>query len=304
MNMRRICFAALWTLAGGFGTKPGPYYYYEQIFDRAVEATRSERLRGIAVQLLRDVAEGHPEKVSSDVAARLGLQPQQLRLLTESFAKDPGVRARAYGAIGQTGLLEALEYLQALTPAKVGDLGPRDSHEAWPAAQIALQEARLMRINGSQEQVTFLENAMATSFDSYSTGKIHFWAAQRLCDMGSTKSLPLVEKQLRSLYSRLGEVEAGFCRERMQVVQSHPNRAKALGSVLNIGTSGANQRLTRWAITELGAMKNADAYAELDRFAAEIRGIPPVSRNPALASFGEQMAQIRAKANSAVTPQP
>jgi hypothetical protein len=299
------CITTVSTLAVALATGPGPYYYYEQILARAVEATLSESLQGVAMQLLRDVAEGHPERVTSETASRLGVGPGQLKLLGSTFAKDPGVRARAYGAIGRTGLAEALEYLQALTPAQVGDLGPRESHEAWPAAQIALQEARLMQIKTPQEEVTFLENAMVASFDSYSTAKIHLWATQKLCDMGSSKSLPVIEKRLRSLYSRIGEAETSFCRERMQIVQSHRNRAKALGSVLNIGTSSANQRLTRWAISELGAMNSAEADAELDRFSAEIQAIHPLGRNPVFSSFEDQISRIRAaKLHSKESPQP
>ena len=293
------------TSAVALGSKPGPYHYYEQILNRTVESTQSESLRGISMQLLRDVAEGHPEKVTPDTATRLGIGPKQLQLLGSAGARDSGVRARAYSAIAQTGLPEALEYLQALTPAQVGDLGPRDRHEAWPAAQIALQEARLMRIKTPQEQATFLENAMAASFDSFSTGKIHLWASQKLCDMGSSKSLPQIEKLLRRLWSRTGEAEIGFCRERIQIIQNNPNRARALGYVLNIGTSAANRRLTQWAIEQLGAMNSKEADAELDRFSAEIGGIHPLGRDPALRSLAEQIDLMRAaKPHSAGTPQP
>ena len=205
--------------------------------------------------------------------------------------------------LGERVLPEALKYLEALTPAQVGDLGPRDSHEAWPAAQIALQEARLMRIKAPQEQVTFLEHAMSASFDSHSTGKIHLWATQTLCDMGSSTSLPLVEKRLRSLYSRIGEAETRFCHERMQIVKSNSNRTKALGSVLNVGTSAGNQRLTTWAISALAAAKTAEADAELERFASEIRGIHPLTRSPVLASFAEQIDRLRG-ARPRATPIP
>jgi hypothetical protein len=192
--------------------------------------------------------------------------------------------------------VEALQYLQALTPAQVGNLGSRDSHEIWPAVQIALQEAQLLVIQSQNEQVAFLEKAMAGSYDSYSTAKINLWAADKLCNMGSSSSLPLVEQRLRGFYSRIGEAEVRFCLERVQVVKSHPDRAKALGSVLNIGTSGSNQRLTTWAIRELGDMKTVGADAELDRFATEIRAINPLARNPALAGFAEQIRRARRQA--------
>lgn len=291
MNIRRLALTLVCAMVFAFGTSLSVTYHYERAFDRAVDATQSVSLRPIAMQLLRDVAEGHPEKVSSDVLARLGLGSYQP--LFRPFAKDPAVRARAYRAIGRTGLAEAVQYLQALTPAQVGDLGPRDSHQAWPAAQIALQEARLLGIKAPQEQVAFLEKAMAGSYDSSSTGNIHFWAIGRLCDMGNSASLPLIEKRLRSMWSQQGESEISWCRERMQVVKSHPDRAKALGLVLNIGTSGRNLRLTSWAIGELAAMKSAEANAELDRFAAEIRGLPPLGRDARLAYFAEQIAGVR-----------
>jgi hypothetical protein len=251
MNTLQLSLAIVFPLAFALGTTPSPYYDYERIFDRVVDATQSVSLQPVAMQLLRDVAEGHGEMVSSDTAVRLGFSASTAAIFRVAFAKDAGVRARAYRAIGRTGLGEALQYLQALTPAKVGDLGPRDRHEVWPAAQIALQEARMLGIKAPQEQVAFLEKAMAGNYDSYSTGKIHLWAAGKLCDMGSSVSLPLIERRLRSLYSQVGEAESSSCLERMHVIKSHPDRAKALGSVLNIGTSGTNQRLTRWAITEL-----------------------------------------------------
>jgi hypothetical protein len=292
MNARLI-FTSVSIIVAALGTTLSPYYHYEQMLDRAVEATQSPSLRGIAMQFLRDIAEARPDKVTSDSAGRLGFRPRQFQLLGEAFAKDPGVRARGYRAIGRTGLAEALEYLHALTPEKVGNLGPRESHEAWPAAQIALQEARLNRIKIAQDQVTFLESAMSMNYDSYSTGKVQLWATEKLCDMGSVKSLALVEKKLRGLYSRVGDAETSFCRERMQVVLSHPDRAKALGSVLNVGTSGANQRLTTWAITQLAAMKTSQADGELDRFSADIQAIQRPGRNPVLSSYLEHIERVR-----------
>lgn len=292
MNARLI-FTSVSTFVAALGTTLSPYYQYEQILDRAVEATQSQSLRGIAMQVLRDIAEGRPDKITSDSAGRLGFRPRQFQLLGEAFAKDPGVRARGYRALGRTGLAEALEYLQALTPAKVGNLGPRESHEAWPAAQVALQEARLMTIKGPQDQVTFLEGAVVMNHDAYSTGKIQLWATEKLCDRGSIKSLPLIEKKLRGLYSRVGDEEVSFCRERIQVVLSRPDRAKALGSVLNVGTSGANRRLTTWAITQLASMKTSQADGELDRFSAEIEAIQGSGRNPVLSSYLEHINRVR-----------
>jgi hypothetical protein len=43
----------------------------------------------------------------------------------------------------------------------------------------------------------------------------------------------------------------------------------------------------------VGTMKTDRANAELDRFAAEIRAIHPLTRNPVLASFAEQISRIR-----------
>jgi hypothetical protein len=52
-------------------------------------------------------------------------------------------------------------------------------------------------------------------------------------------------------------------------------------------------------------MKSAEADAELDRFSAEIQGIHPLGRNPALSSFEDQISRIRAaKRRSTPTPQP
>ncbi|MCC6591105.1 MAG: hypothetical protein IT168_30750 [Bryobacterales bacterium] len=292
--MFKTCFTAFCALTVSFASKPDPYFLYEQILNRALDASHSEALRDIAFQLLRDVAEGHPERITTHAAARLHLHPQQLKLLNENFARDPGVRAHAYYAIARTGLPAAFKYLQELTPATVADLGPRDRHEVWSAAQIALQQARLMKIPAFQDQVKFLENTMAARFDSYSTAKIQFWALQTLCNVGSESSLPLLEKAFRAFYSSLAETEILFCRERMQTVQRHRDRAKALGSALSVATSGANERLTAWAIAQLAELNSTEGDAELDRFQAEIRSVPPPGRPPMLNAFGEQIDRMRA----------
>lgn len=299
MKILRMVFPSLLALSAGFGTTLEPCFYYERLLDRAVGATRSDFSREAALQLLRHVAEGHPERITPDMAKAVELNPQELE---GPCGRSPGVRAKAHRAIGRTGLPEALAYLQSLTPEQFGDVRSRDRHEVWPAAQTALQEARLTQIKTPRDQVAFLENAVSLKYDSFETGTILVWAIQKLCDMGSSPSLPLIEKRLISLYSRNGDAEIAFCRERMQVVQRHPSRASALGSVLDVGTSAAHQRLTRWAISELCAMRSADADRELDRFEAEVRAIHPVGRNPPLVSFVEQISRIRATQSRSVSP--
>ena len=64
--------------------------------------------------------------------------------------------------------------------------------------------------------------------------------------------------------SRLEEALA-FCQARIGVVNSDPDRAKALGWVLRLDAPLADEQIMRWAILQLFAMESPEADAILDR---------------------------------------
>jgi hypothetical protein len=100
------------------------------------------------------------------------------------------------------------------------------------------------------------------------------WAVDQLCDRGSLGSLVVIQKAIGSRRNgQRDEDEITFCEARIRVLYGKQDRAKALGAVLNVGSSAENSRLTAWAIQKLSLMHSAEADAELRRFVNEIDGL-------------------------------
>jgi len=70
--------------------------------------------------------------------------------------RSDGIRDHALDVLGRTGLPEAIEYLSALTPEKLGsDIG----RFLYPHAKLSLRKALFRREVRSPQQVAFLERA-------------------------------------------------------------------------------------------------------------------------------------------------
>jgi hypothetical protein len=161
-----------------------------------------------------------------------------------------------------------VEFLASL---KQADIGTDSGQQIWPAAQIALREARLRRITDAQSRNDFLEAILTEPHDAVSNSAIGHWAVDQLCDRGALTSLSAIQKAIRNrMNGQRDEDEIAFCETRIQVIRRNPDRIKALGSVLVLDNSAGDTRLELWAILQLDAMHSPRADAELDRFASEI----------------------------------
>jgi hypothetical protein len=232
----------------------------------AEAATPQSEARPLALQVLEAVALGRADDIAADVESRLGLPRNQLHG-PGSFT-GLGVRECALRQIGRTALPEAVEFLSGL---KASDFADDTSQTLWGAVNIALQEAALRGIHDSYLQTKFLEEA--------TLGRGGMWAVDELCDRGSFPSLVTIQNAIRRIYRGDDRAEGyiAFCEARITALYGKPDRAKALGALLNAETDRANRQLLIWAVGQLAKMHTAEADAELNRFLNDIRKLPPRS---------------------------
>ncbi len=245
---------------------------------RALYEASNAAMRGgstrAALETMEVVAEGKSIDVILAAAQRAGLQAYFTKDL-QFRDTDYSVRAFAMEMIGRTGLPEALDYLSAVTPEQ---LGRDDSRTIYPASKVGLYKALLQRDTDPERQIVFLEAQLTSA----PVGQVALWAQEELCDRGSVASIDMIQRFIKGLdSSSRGEEKVAFCRRRVDVVQSNPNRAVALGSVLRADATVGDERILRWAIYQLLALRNDDADAVLDRYATEV-----AQRFPTVASAG------------------
>jgi len=119
------------------------------------------------------------------------------------------------------------------------------------------------------------------------------WAIEQLCDRGEALSTGIIERAIREMWrGEYGEKEIAFCRERMQALARYPERVRALGSLLKADDVPVNDRLLRWAINQLAAMRTAAADGELRRFAAEARRLTAGSKTHRLSAVAEAADRV------------
>jgi hypothetical protein len=276
--------AILLTLVAGslclaFDLPPGPAAYCVPLGRVARLASSRSKAGDTALDVLEKIALGHADQVTAEEAANVGFEQSQLK---NWVFRDLEVRQCAFRKIGETGLPAALTFLQSLTPANVGN---NPSNEVWATAQLALADATLRGIQDPQQQIDFLEKTATER--SGASG----WAVDQLCDRGALGSLSVIEQALRKAYSGEQAQEGiAFCDARIRVLYGQPDRAKALGSVLNLQTSPDNVRLTHWAMQQLELMHTPAADAELARFQREIDSVPADS------PFKQRVVQFSRKA--------
>jgi hypothetical protein len=256
---------------------PPPLAGYCIPLDHAASLAASRSAAGAAgLKVLEGVTLGRADEITAETEMQAGLRPGQLK--DPNFRTDD-VRQCAVRKLGETGLAEAVTFLRNLRPA---DFRSDASRTVFATSQLALAEAILRGIQDPQQRIDFLEKTAREP--SGASG----WAVDQLCDRGAFGSLSVIEQVLRKGYSgQRGEEEIAFCDARIRVLFGKPDRAKALGSVLNLQTSPSNARLTRWAIEQLYLMHSPAADAELLRFSREIDSVPDGS------PFKQGVAQFR-----------
>lgn len=244
--------------------------------DRLADEAKSTGSGKDSLSALELLAEGRAESVPEETKIRIGMRPTQVGWLTY---KQLGVRLHAIQKLSETDAPEAMSYLSNLKEEEFApNIGERTQLEL--AVQIALRSMQLSRVADRQQKVQFLEQL---ALDHGFPGQ--YWAVNELCDMGSLISYPVILQSMRNRnpddQRRVSE-EIGFCRQRIDVIRSNPDRVIALASVLNVNTEQQNGPVVRWAVAQLIKAGSSDAVAALDNFSKAIETVPSRSRGTSL----------------------
>jgi hypothetical protein len=252
-----------------------PFAWELAVLNRITALAKSEAsARSTALQTLQQIALGRTLTVdTADLEGRVGAKSGEL---TGAAYRDNYVRVHAMRCIGKVGGEQAVDFLENLTLVDLGpDEGNQVWHQVWPAARIALHEARMNQIADHQGRIEFLESILSEQHDAISNSQLAHWAVEELCNGGIPPSLPAVAKSIRGRdSSERGEQDIRYCEARMRVVMSDPDQVAALGSVLRVSNRPIDGRVIQWALNQLTAMRSARADEMLERYAAEIRNLP------------------------------
>jgi hypothetical protein len=266
--------------------------------DTVLEAAKpgSERAH-LALTMLERIAMGQSDLIEDGWEVAVGLSPGRLRerVLGKAAFGDPYARAYAFEKIGECALPEALEFLTNVAPA---DLAPDETGHLWPASQVGLTTAHLIRAADETQRVEILRAALKTAASA--------WAEEELCNRGALLALADVKQMMRQRWSgKRGEDAAAFCESRMQVIVRDPDRVKALtsvfGSFISMVGTYEGRRLLSWAIDELAIIGGPQAKASLEGFRAEIERILKTDPDaPHLADLRTQTLNAVLRVNAAV----
>jgi hypothetical protein len=269
-----------------FARSPPPFAGECNLVDRIYAAVGNDATRYDAVELLENIATHRFGLTDYAVLARIGINVDisagQHLSMGESI-----VRVRALDKLGRSGLDAAVDFLSGLTKE---NLGPDDTGQVWPAAQVALQRCLFTRIADPQSQIDFLE---ATAKRFY--GNVGSWATEELCNRGVQSSLPIVRNSIHREYSSpYSDDEIAFCEARMGLLSKAANRVRALSSALQVDRVSSDPKLSRWAAYQLVELGSPEADRELDRFGREMAALPAESRERAnCAMLWEEIKEAR-----------
>jgi hypothetical protein len=258
------------------------------LVDRIYAAVGNDATRYDAIELLEDIATHRFGLTDYAVLAKIGINIDisagQRLSMGESI-----VRVRALDKLGRSGLEIAAYFVSGLTKE---NLGPDDTGQVWPAAQVALQRCLFARITDSQSKIDFLE---ATAKRFY--GNVGFWATEELCNRGVQSSLPVIRNSIqRRNPSPDSDAEIAFCEARMELLSKAANRVQALSSALHVDRVNSDPKLSRWAAYQLVELSSSEADRELDRFGREVAALPAGSGERAnCAMLWEEIKEARSE---------
>jgi hypothetical protein len=242
------------------------------VIDRIFDAIMKGTLPPNDLKILEHAAEGRFEE--SDVAVALSLGINRAAFSPLSFWQE-GVRAHALMKIGETGLAEALRYLEGI---RFEDVRNFQSQEPWHAARIALHVAKMNEIQDPAGKISFLRSSLTDRDTGIDDVVVQFWAMRELCSRGDGTSLPSIRRFLHKIYSgERGDEQIQSCEAKMELVTRSSDRVQALASALKIDVRPSDLNLIAWAVSQLDELHSQEAYRELSRFGAEIRALPPNS---------------------------
>lgn len=232
--------------------------------EKAAELAKSPNSQHAALFALERLAEGKPESVPGDIAAQIGLSPTSIGWTT--YRQLP-IRTYAIQKLAETGTEDALVYLSSLNEDEFApNAGERTQLEL--AVEVGQRTIQLLRAPDQAGKVQLLEKAAVEPGFAGQT-----WAVDQLCEMGSVISFPVIQQSIRARYygdEVRGDGELQFCQQRMAVIESNPDRVKALSSVLSSNLDIQNTRLVSWAVSQLLKIGSPDAVDALQSFSTRV----------------------------------
>jgi hypothetical protein len=252
------------------GLRVPAYWPQKLMINRIAVAAVNEGTHEAAMSVLRDIAEGrHPQRSDGGVAS----------LLTDDeanspFLKELELRQYAIAKLGEIGTEEVILYLRHFDEVHSGTA----DRAIRGGAQVAFQKILLSRISDPFEQIALLESSLGDGIGSsgFSGGAVERWAMDELCNRGTIRALPNIERALRTWYGpTTGGEEFQFCEGRMQIVNSDTDQTRALESALRVSkNTKLSHRLLYWAVGRLQSLDSADSNAALNRFARRLLAVP------------------------------
>jgi len=267
-----------------------PFPAERRLIDNICAAGGQASKRAEAFHLLLAIALSRKDLDTADVnryVLALGLDYRSPASL-ESL-RDPLVRAYAIARLPDFDPSESIVFLHGLLSA---DIPNDDGGQIRSAARIAYWESVLLvTAKTNQSKISQLERLLFERFDPASDSSVQTWAANKLCDLASASSLPLIRKSIAARDPfESGKQEVRFCEARVEVL-SAPKRVDALSSVLRRPDVFPDFRLKRWAVGELLNLGSIRAEAELQGYDDRLRlQLPTTSQYLLWMDLHEQVA--------------
>lgn len=293
----RIPFFTISLLAAGAVVCWGavePNYREGLVIDRLVAGGRANAgLRPLALETLARIARGLPDSVSPEAAAAFGVPAGN-----DAFFGAEDVRMHAVLAIGGSGFPEAEAVLASI------QLEPNPPAYLPRALLGARQRAHYEQLPDAREKESYLAELIRQ-------GDPGNFAVGEACDSGNSRLLPLFESATVTsggiTQPMVPPEVMRVCREKIYVLSTNSDRAKALGSVLKVSDQPGDYELMVWAVMELEKMNTPEADAEMKRFAAEVDKLPDPDNDPshsAALTIRSAMRRLTARREAVNAPLP
>jgi HEAT repeat protein len=223
------------------------------IFTVVAANTRAESAAAFSEQML---------KVNSlfAQAASGGNGLAELKEMVNRKDIDTSVKMHALEKIGELARPEADKFLIQVSA---------DASESvlQHAARLAYLNSRVIREPSQAGKKKILVETMNTE----AMRDTRSWAAEELCDMGDTASLPQVRKTISAVDpTPSGNKRFSACESKVRLLSKYSSRIEALKSALSDKDDG----IRRWGIQHLGKLKTAEADTTLVNFASELQKNP------------------------------
>jgi hypothetical protein len=215
------------------------------------------------------VAENQPKAIDAASAYRLGLA---IETLESAPFYDMEIRSQAYLQLGSLPSPYVIPYLSSIQPEMFADEAERTY--IFRHVRIAWHRAQMLLRNSANGQQDYLAHLLSEEGDDDWFSWVQLWAIDELCDHGAEHYLNLMDQRLLLMHNGNRSDILMFCRERVQIINSDPNRRSALSKALTVKNATANARVVHWAISELNKLDTKEAKATIDAFLSTLEAIP------------------------------